>query len=246
MNITIWIILAVGTACFLTGVSKGGLGGGIGMLMTPMLSLVMPVNKAVGILLPILMLADVFTLAAYWKKWEIRRIWLLLIGGLTGVTLATYVLVNVPADLVRKGLASIVFIFLLYRIFEKRIIPAQNYQVRPWHGFLAGSASGFSSALAHAGGPPITIYLLLQRLEPSKFIATSALFLALLNWIKVPYYFFGGLFDFPLQLRLVYLLPLVPLGVWTGRQLVKQVDKLLFERIIIALLIISVVLLFVL
>ena len=246
MNITIWIILAVGTACFLTGVSKGGLGGGIGMLMTPMLSLVMPVNKAVGILLPILMLADVFTLAAYWKKWEIRWIWVLLIGGLSGVTLATYVLVNVPADLVRKGLASIVFIFFLYRIFEKRIIPAQNNQARPWHGLLAGSASGFSSALAHAGGPPITIYLLLQRLEPSKFIATSALFLALLNWIKVPYYFFGGLFDFPLQLRLVYLLPLVPLGVWTGRQLVKQVDKLLFERIIIALLIISVVLLFVL
>jgi uncharacterized membrane protein YfcA len=246
MNITIWIILAVGTACFLTGVSKGGLGGGIGMVMTPMLSLVMPLNTAVGILLPILMLADVFTLAAYWKKWEIRWIWVLLIGGLIGVTLATYVLVNVSADVVRKGLAILVLTFLLYRIFEKRITAILNYQVRPWHGLLAGSASGFSSTLAHAGGPPITIYLLINRLEPSEFVATSALYLALLNWIKVPYYYFGGLFDFPLQLRLVYLLPLVPLGVWTGRHLVKRVDKVLFERIIIGLLIISVVLLFVL
>jgi uncharacterized membrane protein YfcA len=244
-HITLGIIIAVGIACFLTGLSKAGLGGGIGFLMTPMLTLVMPLNKAVGILLPILMLADIFTLAAYWKKWEMRHIWILLAGGLAGVTLATYVLVNVSAELLRKGLALLVLLFLIYRLFEKRILASLSYQVRPWHGLLAGSTAGFASTLAHAGGPPITIYLLLQRLEPTVFIATSALFFAVLNWIKVPYYYFAGLFDFPLQIRLIWLMPLAPLGVWMGRQMVKRVDKVLFDRIIITLLVISVILLFV-
>jgi uncharacterized membrane protein YfcA len=227
----------------LTGLSKAGLGGGIGFLMAPMLTLVMPLNKAVGILLPVLMLADIFTLAAYWKKWEMRRIWVLLIGGIAGITLATFVLVSVSADLLKKGLAYLVILFLIYRIFEKRILALLTYQVRPWHGLLAGSTAGFASTLAHAGGPPITIYLLLQRLEPSVFISTSALFFAVLNWIKVPYYYFAGLFDFPLQLRLIWLMLLAPLGVWVGRQIVMRLDKVLFERIIITLLVISVVLL---
>jgi len=243
MPITTSLIIAVGLACFLTGLSKAGLGGGIGFLMTPMLTLVMPLNKAVGLLLPILILADIFTLTVYWKKWEIRRIWILLAGGLAGVTLATYVLVNVSADMLKKGLAILVALFLLYRLFEKRILASLTYRVRPWHGLLAGSLAGFASTLAHAGGPPITVYLLLQRLEPTAFIATSALFFAVLNWIKVPYYYFSGLFDFGLLFRLIWLAPLAPLGVWVGRQIVLRVDRRLFERIIIALLAVSVILL---
>jgi uncharacterized protein len=242
--ITYSIIVAVGLACFLTGLSKAGLGGGIGFLMTPLLTLVMPVNKAVGILLPILILADIFTLSVYWKKWEARRIWILLAGGIAGVTLATYVLVNVSPEMLKKGLGLLVLVFVIYRLLEKRILASLTYQVRPWHGLLAGSVAGFASTLAHAGGPPITIYLLLQGLEPTVFIATSALFFAVLNWIKVPYYYFSGLFDFYLQTQLLWLLPLVPLGVWVGRQLVIRVDKVLFDRIIITLLIVSVVLLF--
>ena len=243
IQLTPSIFIAVGLACFLTGLSKAGLGGGIGFLMTPMLTLVMPLNKAVGVLLPVLMLADIFTLAVYWKRWEMHRIWVLLIGGIAGITLATFVLVNVSVDLLKKGLAFLVILFLIYRIFEKRILALLTYQVRPWHGLLAGSTAGFASTLAHAGGPPITIYLLLQRLEPSVFISTSALFFAVLNWIKVPYYYFAGLFDFPLQLRLIWLMLLAPLGVWVGRQIVMRLDKVLFERIIITLLVISVVLL---
>jgi uncharacterized membrane protein YfcA len=242
-HITPSILIVVGVVCFLAGLSKAGLGGGLGFLLTPILTLVLPLNQAVGILLPILIFTDVFTLAAYWKKWEMHRIWILLAGGLIGVTLATYVLVNVSTELLKKGLALLVLVFLIYRLFEKRILASLTYQVRPWHGLLAGALDGFASALAHAGGLPITIYLLLQRLEPTAFIATSALFFAVLNWIKVPYYYFAGLFNFPFQLRLVWLMPLAPLGVWVGRQLVRRVDRVVFERIIIILLVISVVLL---
>ncbi|MDI6694629.1 MAG: sulfite exporter TauE/SafE family protein [Anaerolineales bacterium] len=235
--------VAVALACYLAGLSKGGLGGTMGFLLTPLVSLVMPVNQAVGLLLPILILADIFAIAAYWRRWDNHHVRILMVGALIGVTLATFVLTNFPPQTLKKGLAIIILLFVVYRLFERRILGNLHYQTRRWHATLAGSLAGFTSTLAHAGGPPITIYLLMQKLSPDAFIASSALFFALLNWIKVPYYYFAGLFDFRLLLSLVWMAPLAPLGVWSGRILVKRVDRAMFEWVIIALLLISGVLL---
>jgi uncharacterized protein len=231
--------LAVALACFLTGLSKAGLGGTLGFLITPMLALVMPLNKAVGLMLPILILGDMFTLAVYWRRWEVRFLWILLFGAIIGVTLATLVLTNFPLAALRKGLGLLVLIFVAYRLLERRVLKVLTYQPRRWHGVLAGSLAGFTSTLAHAGGPPISIYLLLQNLSPATFIATSVLFFAVLNWIKVPYYYAAGLFDFRLLTQIIWLIPLLPLGVWTGRRLLKRMKKDVFEKVILVLLLVS-------
>lgn len=226
-------------ACFLTGLSKAGLGGTLGFLITPMLALVMPLDKAVGLMLPILILGDMFTLAVYWRGWEVRFLGVLLLGAVIGVTLATLVLASFPLSTLRKLLGVLVLIFVAYRLFERRFLRMLTYRPRRWHGVLAGSLAGFASTLAHAGGPPISIYLLLQNLSPTIFIATSALFFAVLNWIKVPYYYFAGLFDFRLQLQFIWLIPLLPVGVWTGRRLITRMDKGVFEKVILALILVS-------
>jgi uncharacterized membrane protein YfcA len=233
------VYLAVALACFLTGLSKAGFGGALGFLVTPMLALVMPLNQAVGLMLPILILGDVFTLSVYWRRWEVRHLWILFAGALIGVTLATLVLANFPLDALRKGLGVLVLVFVAYRLLERRILNIRTYQTRSWHGVLAGSLAGFTSTLAHAGGPLIAIYLLLQQLPPATFIATSTLFFVVLNWIKVPYYYFAGLFDFEYELQFIWLLPLLPLGVWTGRRLVNRMNKKVFETVIIGLLLAS-------
>jgi hypothetical protein len=200
----------------------------------------MPLNKAVGLMLPVLLLGDVFTLTAYWRRWELRYLWVLFAGGVVGVTLATLVLASFPLDVLRKVLGVLVLIFVGYRLLERRILNIHAYQARPWHGVLAGLLAGFTSTLAHAGGPSITIYLLLQKLPPVIFIATSALFFTVLNWIKVPYYYYAGLFDFRLQLQFIWLAPvLLLLGVWSGRRLVKRMNKKVFEMVIMALLLTS-------
>jgi uncharacterized membrane protein YfcA len=236
--------LVLGLAFFLVGLSKGGLGGTMGFLITPLAALVMPLSQAVGLLLPILMLGDVFTLAAYWGRWERRHVLILLVGGVIGVTLATFILTSVSPVALKRGLGLLVLAFSAYRLFEQRLLKNLAYTARSWHAILAGSVAGFTSTLAHAGGPPITIYLLMQKgLPPDVFIATSALFFALLNWIKVPYYFVAGLFDFRLLLQLVWLMPLTPLGVWVGRKLVTRIDKRLFDRVILGLLLVSGILL---
>jgi len=236
---------AIALAAFLAGVSKGGLGGIMGSVIAPMLALVMPLNVAIGLLLPILIFADLFALAVYWRRWETRLMGVLLAGGVVGVTLGTVVLTNVSPIVVRKGLGVIVLIFVAYRLFEDRILSALDYRPRRWHGLLAGSAAGFTSTLAHAGDPPIAIYLLLQNLPPAVFVATMVLFFALINWIKVPYYLYAGLLDFSTLPRLIWFAPFVPLGVWVGKRLVTRADKMVFQRIIVVLLLVTGILLLV-
>jgi len=243
MNNIVYIAVALGA--FLTGLSKGGLGGMMGALITVLLAQVMPIEQGIGLLLPILMLGDVFAVAAHWRRWDTGLIWVLIPGALLGVTLGTFVITNVSSLALRRGLGVIVILFVFYRFFERRILGWLQYQARRWHGAVAGAMAGFTSTLAHAGGPPITIYLLMQDLHPRVFVSTAALFFAVLNWIKVPYYLYAGLFDSELLWRMIWVAPLVPAGVWTGRLLVERVNKRIFERVLLVFLAISAVILLV-
>src|SRR3989304_2855270 len=81
---------------FLIGLSKGGLGGLLGSLATPLMSLVMPPEQVIGLLLPMLMFGDVFAMSTYWKRWQARYVLLLLPGGIVGVTVATLFIPHAP------------------------------------------------------------------------------------------------------------------------------------------------------
>jgi len=223
----------------LIGVAKGGLGGLVGTLATPMMALVMPADQVIGLVLPMLIFADFFAVAAYWRLWKARLALLLLPGGVVGVLVATLYIINAPEGALRKALGIVVLVFTVYKLVESWLLRYMTYQGRDWHGLVAGIAAGFTSALAHAGGPPVTIYLLLQKVSPIEFNATSVLFFAILNWIKVPFYWAAGRFDFARLAQVVLLLPLIPLGVWVGRKFAGRINRLWFERVIVAALLIS-------
>lgn len=240
-----WYYIAlVALACFLTGLSKGGMGGGLTSLLAPMLSLVMPPSQALGLMLPILMVGDLFAVIAYWRKWDNKMSIGLLSGTPIGVTLGTFVIVGLSALLLRRFLALIVFAFVAYRLFEKRLQANLDYKPRGWHAVFAGAVAGFTSTLAHAGGPPITIYMLLQKTSPQVFVATSAIFFVVLNWIKVPYYANIGLLNLGSLWYLIWMLPIIPFGVWLGKLLVKRIDAAIFEKLITGLLFVTGLLLF--
>ncbi len=230
--------LMVALIAFMIGLAKGGLGGTLGALATPLLALVMPADQVIGLILPILMLADIFAVSFHWRRWNTKLVLLLIPGAVVGVTIGTFFITTAPTGTLRTALGVIVLIFAMYKIFENRIQGSLKYHPRNWHGLLAGTITGFSSALAHTGGPPVSIYLL-----PRVFIATSAIFFFLLNWIKVPYYWYAGLFNFQLLWQIAWLLPLVPIGVWVGRWGASKVDKGTFDRIITGLLVVAALLL---
>lgn len=240
------LLIITAIVAFLIGLSKGGLGGTAGALATPMLALVMPADKVIGLILPILMLADIFAVALHWGRWNGKLILLLLPGAIVGVTIGTFFITNAPTETLRTLLGIIVLFFALYKVFEKRILRRITYTPRNWHGLVAGTITGFSSALAHTGGPPVSIYLLMQKVTPAVFIATSALFFFILNWIKVPFYYYAQLFDIEQLRRIVWILWLVPLGVFIGRWIAYRINRQTFENIIVGLLIINALLLIIL
>jgi uncharacterized membrane protein YfcA len=237
--------VVTGFVAFLVGVAKGGLGGTLGALAVPIMTLVMPADRVIGLVLPILMFADVFAVGLHWGRWDRRLIILLIPGAVIGVTVGTLFITNAPTETLQKALGIIILLFAVYKLFERRILGSLEYVSRNWHGLLAGTVTGFSSALAHTGGPPVSIYLLMQDVMPSIFVATSALFFLILNWIKVPYYLYARLFDLNRLLGITWLMPLVPAGVWIGRWAADRVDKLTFERIIVGLLVVAAILLIV-
>ena len=107
-----------------------------------------------------------------------------------------------------------------------------------------GALAGVASGMFNNGGPPFNSYLLLQKLPPRIFIATTALFFALLNLIKVPGFLYTGVLNVPLLLSFWWVFPFIPLGIWTARWLVTRVNQQTFEWIVIALLIVSSAILF--
>lgn len=237
------VYFVVGLGIFLVGMSKGGMGGTLGALAVPLIALVLPIKGVIGMMPPVLMLADLFAVSAHWKKWDNRLVWLLVPASIAGVTVGTLFLANASVPVIRTTLGVVVLLLAGYKLLEGRIFKKLTYTSRTWHGVLAGSVAGFTSSVAHIGGPPISIYLLLQDLTPQVFAATSAIFFLILNYIKVPFYYFGGVFDFALLRQFVWLLLLVPVGVWVGKWMVVRVSKTLYDYVILLLLVITALLL---
>jgi uncharacterized membrane protein YfcA len=223
-------------AAFLVGLGKGGLGGLIGIFATAILALVLPTEKVIGLVLPILIVGDIFTIAAHWRKWDPRLVLQLVPGALIGVILATSILKSITGDGLRLALGAIILLFVGYKLLEGYLIRDFHYQPKNIHGWIAGTISGVTSALAHGGGPPVSVFLIMQNLAPQTFVATTALYITFLNWIKVPSYMLSGLFDWRLIRSSLWVFPLLPLGVFLGKWLVKRLERRYFERLILILL----------
>jgi len=98
-------------------------------------------------------------------------------------------------------------------------------------GAFWGGLSGFTSTLAHAGGPPFSVYMLPQRLDKTLLVGTSAMFFLVINYVKlVPYAYLGQLNTGNLAASLVFA-PLAPAGIWLGVWLHARMSERAFYRV---------------
>jgi hypothetical protein len=229
---TLPVVLVVAAAAFLVGVGKGGLSG-FGPMLTVLVSTAMPPTVAIGVLLPLLIVGDVFALWAHWGGWDRSLLARLLPGGIVGVGAASFSLSAISERALELVLVGVTAAFILYRLVETRL-PDLELRPRSWHGVVAGASSGVTSTIAHAGGPPVAIYLLLTRTTSRHYVATSALFFAVVNWLKVPGYVGAGVFDAELTLRLAPTALLIPPGILIGRSAIRRISQQAFDRFILA------------
>ena len=150
--------------------------------------------------------------------------------GLLGIVIGTLSFKLLEA----RWVAGIVGVFTLLFLAQRLLFAPKAGDAPPprWAGALLAATSGFTSFVAHAGGPPINAYVIPLGLSPMRFTGTMAYFFFVINLAKwVPYAWLGLLDARNLGTSLV-LLPLAPLGVWIGVRIARRINQQLFYRFI--------------
>jgi uncharacterized protein len=217
-------------AVLLLGISKSGFGAGFGSLAVPVMALAVAVPQAAAILMPVLLLMDVLGMAAFRKNFNLPLLKFLLPFGLLGTVVGALLFKALDARLV----AGIVGVLTLLFLAQRLLFPPRADSPPPPKllGALLTVTSGFTSFVAHAGGPPLTAYVIPLRLHPLNFTATMAFFFFVINLAKWIPYGLLGLLDTRNMATSLVLLPLVPLGVWIGVRMARRISPVLFYRLL--------------
>jgi uncharacterized membrane protein YfcA len=228
-----WLYAIMVAAC--VGFSKSGFGAmaipGI-LLMTQ----VMPARESTGVILPMLILADLFAVHAFRKFTVWRLLVKILPAAVLGVVVGWWLMPLIPAGLFTPVIGWIILALLLLTILQK--CSSQLQEIAADHPAVAwplGLLAGVSTMLANAAGPAMTVYLLASRLPKYEFVGTAAWFFFFINLIKVPFSASLGLITPQTLLFNLLLAPAVLIGLFLGKFLLGKINQKAFEWLLISL-----------
>ncbi|SFP99001.1 hypothetical protein SAMN05421853_101179 [Roseivivax halotolerans] len=217
MDLLSWPVFALAVpAVIFAGVSKGGFGSGAAFASASILAIVLDPGSALGIMLPLLMVIDVVSLPAYWKKWRWPEARLLIAAGLPGVVLGALFYRWTNDDAIRLVIGLVCLLFIAWQWAQKAGVIRIERQMGQRAGILAGLTLGFTSFVSHAGGPAAAVYLLGRSLPKTAFQATTVLVFWAINLSKVGLYAGMGIFTRESLLLDLALIPAAVLGTWIG------------------------------
>lgn len=204
-------------AVIFAGISKSGFGSSVAFASASILALVLDPGVALGLMLPLLMLIDVASLPAYWRKWDWPAAWALLLGAVPGTLIGAWFFAAADPDLIRLiiGLVAIAFVaWQLAQIWGWIAQPKRKMGLGA--GLGAGVALGFTSFISHAGGPVAAVFLLGRGLSKTAFQATTVLVFWVVNLLKSGFYIGLDIFTRETLLMGLALAPFALLGTWLG------------------------------
>jgi len=237
-----WVLLAL--SGLLIGMAKTGLSG-FGMMVVPILANAFGGRLSVGLLLPILIFADVFAVSWYNRHADWKHVLRLLPWALAGILAGTLVGKSISDQNFNRLLAALVIGgigILVWRDLrsDKLRIPRSR-----WFAAGLGLLGGFSTMIGNAAGPVMALYLLSMRLPKNVFIGTGAWFFFIVNLSKVPLHVWSWktitLDSFLLD---VLLIPAIAAGAFLGIWLVRLLPEKIYRIIVIVTTLLSALLLF--
>ena len=230
MEASIWFYLVSAVAIILVGISKSGFGGALGFIAVPSMALFISPFSALAILLPILCCMDLYALWQHWQKWSKEVIRIIVLGGLLGVLFGGLSFLLWDSQSIRLLIGIIAVSFCTYQVtgLSKKFA---NMKFGSVGGLLLSGVSGFTSCVAHAGGPPLYIYMLPLKLDKRAYTASIVVYFFAVNYSKIIPYTYYGLFSARELLTALIFLPLVPIGGWLGLRLHERVNERWFYRI---------------
>jgi uncharacterized protein len=217
-------------AILLLGIGKSGFGAGFGSLAVPIMALVITVPQAVAICMPLLLVMDILGITALRKEYDKALLKFLLPFALLGTVIGTLLFRALSPSAVAGIVGVLTLLFLLQRLaFPPRV----NSPALPkWAGGMLTTVSGFTSFVAHAGGPPISVYMIPLKLKPIVFTATMAYLFFFVNLSKWGPYAWLGLLNLENLMTSLVLMPLAPIGVWIGVRIARTINMTLFYRLV--------------
>ncbi len=235
MNLETWQWVLLYFAAVISGFSKTGIPG-ISILSVSIYANVLPARMATGVVLPMLIFADIFAFLVYRKHLEWRRVGRLLPWALGGLVLGWLALGRVDDRQTARLVGVIIAAMLALHLWRRRKNADEVAAHAPeWFGPVMGIFAGLTTMIANAAGPVMTLYLLAMRLNKLEFLGTGAAFFLLINWIKVPFIAQLGLINASSLTLNLYLLPAVAVGALLGRPVVERVNQQVFENTALAL-----------
>lgn len=228
-----WTLLAVAAVFF--GFSKTGIPG-ISILSVGILANLMLAKQATGVVLPMLIFADVFAFFVYRKNLDWRRVGRLLPWAVGGVVLGWVALGRIDDRQTARLVGGILLFMLGMSLWRRWKNPDEVATHAPvWFGPAMGLFAGLTTMIANAAGPVMTLYLLAMRLPKLEFLGTGAAFFLVINWIKVPFAVQLGIINSASLTLNLWLLPAVALGALLGKPVVERVNQRVFENLALVL-----------
>ncbi|WP_418275412.1 sulfite exporter TauE/SafE family protein [Isoptericola jiangsuensis] len=219
-----WAVVVV--VALVVGFSKTALGG-LGMIAAALMALVVPAKDSTGAVLLLLLTGDLVAIRAYRRHADFRAIGRLLAPVLCGVALGALFLTFVSDDVMRRTVGAILLALLVLNLWRDHLRTDTRLATLGY-----GGLAGFTTMVANAGGPPMSLYLLASRYEKWRFLGTTAWFFFTVNVIKLPVAVGVGIVGLDTVGLWAVLAPLVLVGAWVGRRVVGHVDQQLFERLV--------------
>ncbi|HNQ35447.1 MAG TPA: sulfite exporter TauE/SafE family protein [bacterium] len=223
-----WI--TAGLAALMFGISKTGLPG-LGMLAIPLMADILGAKTSTGIVLPMLIFADIFAVAYYHRQAVWKHLLRLAPWAAAGVVLGYRLMGRIDDRQLKPLIGLIVLAMLAVHLWRSRRPDAPI----PTHWLFSaviGILAGVTTMLANAASSILAVYFLSLRLPKNEFVGTGAWYYMILNWFKVPFSVSLGLIN-PDSLRFnLMLFPLVGAGALAGILLLRVIPERPFNRIV--------------
>lgn len=243
LGLPFWAWALLGVAAVAVGLAKTAIPGG-GILPVALFATALPARTSTAALLLLLIVGDAFALIAYRRhaNWPtlLRLAPAVVIGLLAGFAF----LAIGNDDIVRRAIGVILLAMIAVTLW-RRSRQGRADAAPPARGVVAassyGALAGFTTMVANAAGPVMSMYFLAMRTPVQVFLGTSAWFFAIVNLFKLPFLARIGLFDTQVLLTDAALVPLVILGAFVGLWLARRMKQQVFDRIVIGLTVIGAV-----